>query len=240
MPIRQICILFYFLGGWVCSNLYAQSIRFWNIDAQIRNYGFDAGGSYSKHYVNDPIINHYGIRIGSINDPKEIFVINNGLPGAQSFKVDKVNYAWTIRPYITKSYWLNRRTSRNEVGYGLFGSLQLPLAYCWPVHIWISQGNVPFDGFEDVQYNPEVHRANEVGGTSSFMKGIKNGRVIPGLALSTGFILEWGSYRSLSNALSIGFANDLFVQKIPLLHQQRHNSFVFPYVFVNFAIGFGQ
>jgi hypothetical protein len=72
------------------------------------------------------------------------------------------------------------------------------------------------------------------------MKGIKNGRVIPGLGLSTGFILEWGSYRSLSNALSIGFTNDLFVQKIPLLHQQRHNSFVFPHVFVNFAIGFGQ
>ncbi len=208
MRVRYYILLIFLLGGWVTLPCKAQSIRFWNIDAQVRNYGFDAGASYSKHYVNDPFTKHYGIRIGSINDPKEIFVINNGLPGAQPFKVDKVNYAWTIRPYYTKSYWLTRRTSRNEVGYGLFGSVQLPLAYCWPVHIWISQGNVPFDGFEDVQYNPDVHPANEVGGTSSFMEGIKNGRTIPGLGLSTGFILEWGSYRSLSNALSIGLESE--------------------------------
>ncbi len=218
----------------------AQSTNKWVLDAQLRNFGFDLGMAYQQGWKELPKKTTWGLRIGSLNSPKEIYVINNTLPGSQPFKIDKINYAWVLRPYLSYEFDFTQRKSRNEVGISAFGSAQLPLAYTWPVYIWLYEGNTPFDGYTDVRYNPDAHDSKLIGGTASFTSGFGKGKIIPGLGVSAGISVEWGSYRSLSNVLSFGIITDAFVQKIPLLHTTENNTFLFPMLFVNFAFGFGD
>ena len=237
---RNAIGLFMFFVFLARTAVFAQSDNKWILDAQLRNFGFDLGAAFQQGWKELPQKKTYGIRIGSLNSPKEIYVINNTLPGSQPFKIDKINYAWTIRPYINYQYDITQRTTRNEVGLSAFGSVQLPIAYSWPVYIWLYEGNSPFDGYSDVRYDPTQHDARLIGGTASFTSGIGQGKVIPGLGLSAGISLEWGSYRSLSNVLSFGIITDAFVQKIPLLHESQNNKLLFPMLFVNFAFGIGN
>lgn len=222
------------------GSIRAQMQKQWIVDGQLRNFGYDLGFGYQQGLKDQSQKRGYGLRIGSLNSPKEIYVINNTLPGSQPFKIDKVNYAWVLRPYVSVHHDLTQRKSRNEVGMSLFGSAQLPVAYSWPIYIWLYEGNSPFDGYSDVQYNPEIHDSRLIGGTASFTRGFGKGSFTPGVGISGGISLEWGSYRSMSNVLSFGVMTDAFVQKIQIMHTTENNAFIFPMLFVNFAFGFGK
>jgi len=222
------------------SYLKAQFNNFVKIDAQIRNFGFDAGVGIHKTNEIDNVGFAYGVKLGPINHPKEIPVINTGLPGSSSFKLDKINYVWAFRPFIQKSIYLSKRKSRFQVAYSFDYGGSLNAAYSWPVYIWLYQGRAPFDGYANVRYNPSIHEPNLIGGASSFSRGFKEGGIIWGLGCFAAATVEWGSYRSLKNSLSLGISNDIFLQKLPLLHNESLNRFNFPALFVNFAVGFGS
>ena len=231
-----LCItLSTFLG-----HLEAQKSVIWGIDAQIRNFGFDVGLSRTNQLKGENWSVSYGLKLGNYNDPKEIDMVSQMLPGAQPFKIDKVNYAWAVKPFYSKNFMITQRKSRLDVGCKLIGSLSLPVIYSWPIYVWYYNGVPPFDGYNDVRYDPTIHNPNLIGGTTAFTKGIKNGLFIPGFGLSTAIQFDWGSYRSVSNSLSLGLSVDGFVQKIPLLYTQETNRNIFPALFLNFAFGFGD
>ena len=212
----------------------------WNVDAQIRNFGFDFGGYRYTQIKGDNWGKQLGLKIGNLVDPKEVFVINYNLPGSQSFKLEKINYAWVVKPFYGVTYNLSQRKSRIDVGCKLFANASIPMAYVWPVYIWYYEGVPPLDGYKDVQYDPANQNVAFIGGTAQFSRGLDQGKWVPGIGISGGLQIEWGSFRSLSNSLSLGFSNDIFVEKIPLLYTQKANRNIFPALFLNFAFGFGD
>jgi hypothetical protein len=218
----------------------AQKSVIWGIDAQIRNFGFDFGVSKFSQLKGSNSGETFGFKIGNLTDPKEISIVSQILPGAQPFKLDKINYSWVFKPFYGKSISLTQRKSRLDIGCKVFGNLSLPIAYSWPVFILYYNATPPFDGYNDVQYNPEIHNPKLIGGTSAFTKGFNSGKFQSGVGVSGGITFEWGSYRSISNSLSLGFSTDVFVQRIPLLYTQETNRQIFPALFVNFAFGFGD
>ncbi len=222
----------------LADNTKSQVNNFIKIDAQIRNFGFDVGAGLYKTNDFDNLGIAYGIRLGPINHPKEIPVINAGLPGSSSFKLNKTNYTWALRPFVQKTIYFSKRKSRFQVACSLDYGASVNAAYYWPVYIWLYQGRAPFDGYANVQYNPSIHDPNLIGGSSSFTRGFKEGDLIWGVGCFTALTVEWGSYRSLKNSLSLGISNDIFMSKIPLLHNESLNRFNFPALFVNFAVGF--
>jgi hypothetical protein len=218
----------------------AQKSVIWGIDAQIRNFGFDFGVSKFSQLKGSNSGETFGFKIGNLTDPKEISIVSQIMPGAQPFKLDKINYSWVFKPFYGKSISLTQRKSRLEIGCKVFGNLSLPIAYSWPVFILYYNATRPFDGYNDVQYNPGIHNPKLIGGTSAFTKGFNSGKFQSGVGVSGGITFEWGSYRSISNSLSLGFSTDVFVQRIPLLYTQETNRQIFPALFVNFAFGFGD
>ncbi len=224
----------------IWANLGAQKSVIWGIDAQIRNFGFDFGVLKTSHLKGEKYSKTIGLKLGNLVDPKEIELVSQMLPGAQPFKLNKVNYAWAFKPYYAHNYIITQRKSRLDVGVKLVANVSIPVVYHWPVYIWYYNGIPPFDGYKDVKYNPNIHQPNLIGGTTAFTKGLKNGSLIPGLGISTALQFDWGSYRSLSNSVSLGMATDVFVQKIPLLYTQETNRNIFPSLFINFAFGFGD
>ncbi len=218
----------------------AQIVRSFVVDAQIRNYGFDAGVGIKTTWEPDQITETFGLRMGNILHPKEILVVNQTLPASEPFVMDKINRIWVFRPYYARSWMLSERRSRFDVGLSLQMGAHIPFAYAWPIYVWVYRSNLPFDAVEEVRYNPEVHDVQFIGGESSYTRGISEGKIIPGIGVSAAISMEWGNYRNISNTLSIGFMNDFFVQELPLLNAINVNPQNLPALFINFAIGFGN
>lgn len=88
---------------------HAQKSVIWGVDAQIRNFGFDFGASKFSQLKGANTGETIGFKIGNLTDPKEIYIVSQILPGAQPFKLNKVNYAWVFKPYYGKSFALTQR-----------------------------------------------------------------------------------------------------------------------------------
>ena len=181
-----------------------------------------------------------GIRLGNYTDPTEIFLINTGLPGSQPFKLNKINYAWAAKPFVGKTWNLAKRNSRMDVGLRLFTNVSIPIMKYWPVYVMIYIPNPPFDGYVPERYDPAIHHPENIGGVAQYSKGFSEGTWVVGMGAQAGFQIEWGSYRSISNSVSFGVSNDVFVQKIPLIYGTSSSSQMFPALFVTFAFGFGD
>lgn len=182
----------------------------------------------------------YLLELGTIKDPREQLVVNERLIGSRPFKVNKVSHTWVIRPSIGKVWSVSERRSRNDVGFRMVGNLGLPVAYSWPIYIWLYKPNFLIDGYVDAKYDPATQSATEIGGTASWSKGIKQGHWIPGASASGGFQFEWGSYKQVTNSFTLGCSLDYFVKKIPNWYNQQLNRNIFPAVFVTFAAGIAK
>jgi hypothetical protein len=64
--------------------------------------------------------------------------------------------------------------------------------------------------------------------------------ITPGLSGSMGFQFEWGSYKQVTNSITLGCSVDYFVKKIPNWYNTDMNRNIFPAVFVTFAAGISR
>ena len=246
--IGVVCgvMLFFALGFNPSKFIQAQSLQSLGLNVQARQFGFDMGvwayGNYKHTELQPRFFNNKagwgGLSLGVLRDPGEILVINDRLPGSKPFKLNKVSHTWMVQPQFGLLMVVSERKSRSELGFRLKSGFSLPLAYSWPVHILYYQPNFLSDGFVDVDYDPQNHLPNQIGGTSSWSKGFKDGEWIPGVGGQIAMEFEWGNYRFLTNALSIGFSTATFIKKIPNWHDVSMNRQVFPSVFATFALGF--
>lgn len=81
-------------------SLYAQESVKGDIDFQIRNYGYDIGFGVQRKAKKIEWKESVGLRIGSINHPKEVFVINQVLPASEPFVMDKISRVWADRKSV--------------------------------------------------------------------------------------------------------------------------------------------
>ena len=227
-------------------SIQAQGTHSVGLNIQARQFGFDMGiwayGHLKKPELQPRFFNNKakwgGLSLGVLRDPGEILVINDRLPGSKPFKLNKVSHTWMLQPQIGYLIVVSERKSRSELGFRLKSGISLPVAYSWPVHVLYYQPNFLSDGYIDVEYNPQAHLPNQIGGTSSWSNGFKDGQLIPGIGGQIAMEFEWGNYRFLTNSLSIGFNTSTFIKKIPNWHDVSMNRQVFPSVFATFALGF--
>lgn len=237
--IMLLCTLFFSYG------LVAQSIHSAGVSIQARQFGFDAGLWVNANRKNAELQPQWlknkgkwgALMVGLLRDPREIMVINDRLPESKPFKINKMYHTWVIQPQVGYLIYVSDRKSRTDLGFRIKTGLSLPMAYSWPVHIWFYEPNFVSDGYSDVQYNPSVHVPNQIGGTSSWVGGFKDGSWTPGLGGQLAMEFEWGNYRFLTNSMSIGFNAIGFAKKIPNWYDVSMNRQFFPSVFATFAVG---
>lgn len=179
-----------------------------------------------------------GFWLGPMKDPREVKVVNEALPGSRAFVIEKVSHNMSFRYQVGKSVSLGERNSRSNVGIRLNTSLQLPLNYSWPLYVWMYKPAPFTDGYTAVAYDPSIHDVGLVGGNAGYWLGFSDGKLTPGLGASVGIQAEWGSYRNVSNSLSMGISADRFVGALPFWHRAEMNRNFFPSVFVTFVVGF--
>jgi hypothetical protein len=237
-PMNAWFLLHFLLG--LFGSVNAQYTQFWEVDGQLRNFGYDFGVGKTKRFLGSDYSELYGVRMGNIQHPKEIYVVNQNLPASEPFVMDKVNRVWVLRPYYGKGIQIRDRKSRYDLGIRLDGEVSFSMAYSWPIYIWYYRSGLPFELVDEVRYKPDQQAIQLIGGESSFFKGFRQGTWLPGIGIRGAISIEWGSYKDISNTLSLGVMSDYFVQEIPLLYSLEKNPQFLPALFINFALGFGS
>ncbi|MEY4193506.1 MAG: hypothetical protein RJA00_1737 [Bacteroidota bacterium] len=210
--------------------------KMWGVGVNVRHFGYDFGLVKSQSAA--AYLNTSALWFGVMRDPREMKVINERLPGSSAFAIERVTHNLSLRYQKGKSIVLSERNSRGDVGLRLNASLQLPVDYAWPTYIWLYDPVPLTDGYTAVAYDPAIHDVGLIGGTAGYGLGFSDGQLIPGFGGLVAMQAEWGSYRNVSNTLTLGFGADRFVKKLPFWHRPEMNRNFFPSVFVTFAVGF--
>ncbi len=239
------------LGAIVCfvvlglSTLHGQDLsapmvpikpKLWGVGVNVRHFGWDVGLINERPSLKR--INTQSVWFGVMRDPREMKVINERLPGSSAFAIERITHNLSLRYRWGKSLLLSDRDARGDVGLRLNASLQLPFNYSWPTYVWLYNPAPLTDGYTAVAYDPAIHDVGLIGGTAAYGKGFSDGQLIPGLGGVVAMQAEWGSYRNVSNTLTLGFGVDRYAKKLPMWYRTEMNRNFFPSVFVTFAVGF--
>ena len=239
------------LGGLVCfvvlglSTLHGQVLtapmvpikpKLWGVGVNVRHFGWDVGLINERPSLER--INTQSVWFGVMRDPREMKVINERLPGSSAFAIERITHNLSLRYRWGKSLLLSDRDARGDVGLRLNASLQLPFNYSWPTYVWLYNPAPLTDGYTAVAYDPAIHDVGLIGGTAAYGKGFSDGQLILGLGGVVAMQAEWGSYRNVSNTLTLGFGVDRYAKKLPMWYRTEMNRNFFPSVFVTFAVGF--
>jgi hypothetical protein len=211
-------------------------VKMREVGLNVRHFGWDFGlvqeGMMGKR------VQRQALWLGVMKDPREMKVINERLPGSSAFAIERVTHNLSLRYQWGKSVVLSQRMSRGDVGLRLNASLVLPVNYAWPTHVWLYDPAPLTDGYTAVAYNPAVHDVGLIGGTAGYWLGFSQGKLIPGMGGLVAMQADWGSYKNVSNTLTMGFGLDQFVRDLPMWYRTEMNRNFFPSVFVTFAVGF--
>lgn len=210
--------------------------KLWGVGVNVRHFGWDVGLINERPSLKR--INTQSVWFGVMRDPREMKVINERLPGSSAFAIERITHNLSLRYRWGKSLLLSDRDARGDVGLRLNASLQLPFNYSWPTYVWLYNPAPLTDGYTAVAYDPAIHDVGLIGGTAAYGKGFSDGQLIPGLGGVVAMQAEWGSYRNVSNTLTLGFGVDRYAKKLPMWYRTEMNRNFFPSVFVTFAVGF--
>jgi hypothetical protein len=219
------------------SNVAGQGpVKMREVGLNVRHFGWDFG--LVQEGMMGMRVQRQALWLGVMKDPREVKVINERLPGSSAFAIERVTHNLSLRYQWGKSVVLSQRMSRGDVGLRLNASLVLPVNYAWPTHVWLYDPAPLTDGYTAVAYNPAVHDVGLIGGTAGYWLGFSQGKLIPGMGGLVAMQADWGSYKNVSNTLTMGFGLDRFVRDLPMWYRTEMNRNFFPSVFVTFAVGF--
>lgn len=230
-----------FLTGLSTSMGWSQGKSITGFGFQIRHFGYDIGIVNQKNPQTNRFIMPYkwtALWLGLMKDPREVRVLNERLPASRLFVIEKVSHTLCSRVQFGRIIPISDRRSQSEIGLQLNTSLQIPIAYSWPMYVWLYQPASFGDSYASVAYNPAVHDVNLVGGNASFTKDIGKGNIFPGLGFALSLQAEWGNYGNITNTLSVGVSCDQFAKKLPIWYRNEMNRDFFPAVFVTFVTEF--
>ncbi len=230
-----------FLIGLSTSIGWSQSKSKTGFGLQIRHFGYDIGIVNQKNFQTTRFIMPYkwtALWFGLMKDPREVRVLNERLPASRLFVIEKVSHTLCSRLQFGRIIPIGDRKSQSEIALQLNTSLQIPMAYSWPMAVWLYQPAAFGDRYAAVAYNPAVHDVNLIGGNAPFTKNIGKGNFFPGLGFTLSLQAEWGNYKNITNTLSVGISCDQFAKKLPIWYRNEMNRNFFPAVFVNFVMGF--
>jgi hypothetical protein len=178
---------------------------------------FEIDGEYLKH-------------------PKEIkypYVYN--YYNTRSFIYGKLNTLVTFRGGPGFQRELYQKVDKGGISIRYFYSGGLSIALYKPVYydIYTYQGN--FLIIEQKKFDSSIQHAN-IAGRSSFFKGIKETKFLPGIYGKAGLSFEYSTVDELLHAIEVGVSLEAFPKKIPIMATDRNTQLFFG-MFVSYRFG---
>ena len=180
------------------------------------------------------------IEFSTYKEAKEVKSINPYYSNSKSFIYGKLNYLYFLRGGLGFQHILNRKPYWGgvQLSYHYYGGFSLAIAK--PVYLYITHNSTPSGDPTDVteeKYDPNVHTSIEnIYGRASFLTGIFNSTLYPGIYVKTGLDFEFGSRSKNIQMLETGATLDYSPIPIPIMAFNPKRS-LFLTLYLSFSFG---
>ena len=160
------------------------------------------------------------------NNPKEVNVTNNF--SNNSYVYGKLNSLFILRGGIglQKTFFSKDGFGTVEVrGHFITG---LSIAILKPTYYLYS------DSLVERKFN--INDPDPIYGNASFVKGINETYIVPGVYAKSGFSFEYSGIRNVTKVIETGVILDYYFHNVPLMAQQP-NKYFFLSLYLSFSIG---
>jgi hypothetical protein len=169
----------------------------------------------------------------TLKHPKEVkYPFVNIYTNNRSFIYGKMNTVFDLRAFYGKQYEVFQKVDKGGIAIRYFYGAGPSLAIYKPIYydIWVSNTEIASKKF-DISADPSAYT-----GRSSFFKGFKEIRAIPGASVKGGINFEFSTIDEVLHALEVGMTVDLYPLKVPIMAETHNNQFFFT-VFVCYRFG---
>jgi hypothetical protein len=168
------------------------------------------------------------IDMNYVKHPKET-KISNSYAQLNQYVYGKTNFAWETRGAVGFQREIFRKIDKTGVAIRYFYDAGPSLMLLKPIYYQVAVGN----GVEDQKFN--LYTAQYIYGRSSFLKGINEIKVDPGVYLKGGISFEYSKQDARLQALEVGGVASAFLNEVDLM--ASHNTRFLFSLFISFRWG---
>jgi|TARA_B100001250_G_scaffold163212_1_gene140343 hypothetical protein len=203
---------------------------FWGINKN--SWGGLIGGGVLKfsNKVSDNMYQTIGLEAVNIKHPKEN-KYSSALGYGRTFVWGKKNYLFSIRGQYGREMILVNKKDPQGIRINAQVAVGPSLGLLVPYYIKYSRNNrVEIENFDST-----IHTFNNVIGSASFLEGLDELKINPGINFKAALNFEFGGARS-ATAIEVGFLADIFSKEVVMMPTAKNYS-VYPTAFITLFYG---
>lgn len=213
----------------------------YTVQGDLQTNGFKLGfrkGTIKKYYLTT----FYHLDFGTLKHPKEYrqslrtqSILHN-ITSANSFIYGKQNSFMAIRGGIGGKRYFSEKAKRKGISIALAYEGGPSLGFTKPYYLDIRRYNGDRYFIRSERYNEENREQfldlNSIAGSASFLKGITQLSMIPGIQGKAALNFTFGEVEEYVKSVEAGLMMDLYLRKIPIMIEAPNSAY-----FINFYLG---
>jgi hypothetical protein len=174
---------------------------------------------------------------GTLRDIKEYKQASYWTQGG-NYIFGKLNSTFYLRGGIGHQHELYKKADLGGIAVRYFYSAGPVLAIYKPIYYKVAYLVTPPDGYElkEEKFDASIAASQDIYGRASFLKGLDETKIMPGLYAKGGFNFEYSKEDKIIHAIEIGAQINAFPKRIPIM-AISDNKFVFFSLFVSYRFG---
>lgn len=230
---------FIYLFFFFCfSNLNAQDLDYFDYENEVlwginknSNGGLVGGGVLKfSSKIADKLYSTIGVEIVNVKHPKEN-KYSSPLGYGRTFIWAKENYLFSVRGQYGRELVLFSKKDQEGIQINAQVAVGPTIGLQVPYYIKYNRNN----RMEIEHFDPSIHNFNSVIGSASFMEGVSEMKIKPGINFKTAINFEFGNKKS-STSIEVGFLAEAFTKKI-IIMPTAENASIFTSAFITLFYG---
>jgi hypothetical protein len=167
----------------------------------------------------------YEIDLGLFRHPREVKLSNPWYQSGSTFVFGKLNSVFFLRGGLGRQHEIFTKEDLGGVA----------IRYFFSAGPEISVSQYYFE-IKEEKFEESIHHPGDIYSKASFLKGIKEISIIPGVYAKGGFNFEYSRQDKVIHAIELGTALNLFPKKITIMASDDNRAIFFS-LFVSYRMG---
>jgi hypothetical protein len=201
----------------------------------IHSRGLGIGFMRAKH-VTGTRKRLFEIQALNLKHPKEIKVSTNP-DNSKRFVYGKLNNILLFRAGVGYQTTIYKRSDRKSVEIRTSYFLGGNLTFAKPNYILVFRTPQVGEKYqESVKYDPEIHTIDSISGKGSFVDGLAETKVYPGVYAKVNVSFEYAPFSNKVKAIETGVIFDFYPNALPIMARNPKENFIVT-LYVGFVFG---
>jgi hypothetical protein len=180
-----------------------------------------AGFTFARGlYVDGTHVRMWVADLAYIRNLKEQKTTNPVYDEGASYVYGKVNAFHTLRLLTGRQVLRSEKIRKDAVRFSTMWLWGASLGIEKPVYLEIGYPDIPYTSISVERYNPDEHFSDDIFGQASWVNGINELTLVPGVHLSYSLEFEYGNQREVMRSLNIGVDADVFLKEPMILAEK--------------------